>query len=107
MWAETGYYVGLGITNLIQLYNPEVLIVGGGIAHAGKALWDPMLRTVPRGRIWSRPARCASSRPSSGKMPESSAAPLWPPENWRRRGLNARERRGRGGRPGVLGRIPG
>ncbi len=44
--AETGYYVGLGITNLIQLYNPEILIVGGGIAQAGKSLWDPMLRTV-------------------------------------------------------------
>ncbi len=44
--AETGYYVGIGITNLIQLYNPEVLIVGGGISQAGKVLWDPMLRTV-------------------------------------------------------------
>lgn len=44
--AETGYYVGVGIANLIQLYNPEVLIVGGGIAQAGKVLFDPMLRTV-------------------------------------------------------------
>ena len=44
--AETGYYVGLGVANLIQIYNPEVLIVGGGIAQSGKVLFDPMRRTV-------------------------------------------------------------
>jgi glucokinase len=53
--SETGYYVGLGITNLIQLYNPEVLIVGGGIAQAGKHLFEPMLRTV-RARAHMVPA---------------------------------------------------
>ena len=53
--AETGYYLGVGLTNLIQLYNPEVLIVGGGIAQAGKVLWDPMLRTV-RARAHMVPA---------------------------------------------------
>jgi glucokinase len=53
--SEVGYYVGLGVTNLIQLYNPEVLIVGGGIAQAGKTLFDPMLRTV-RARAHMVPA---------------------------------------------------
>lgn len=44
--AETGRYLGIGIANLIQLYNPEVLVVGGGIAQAGSRLFEPMMRTV-------------------------------------------------------------
>jgi len=43
---ETGMWVGIGITNLIQLYNPEVVIVGGGISQAGELLFGPIRRTV-------------------------------------------------------------
>jgi len=52
---ETGYYLGIGIANLIQLYNPEVLVVGGGIAQAGRWLFEPILRTV-RARAHMVPA---------------------------------------------------
>jgi glucokinase len=31
---ETAYWVGIGCVNLIQLYNPQVLVIGGGIAGA-------------------------------------------------------------------------
>ena len=44
--AETAHYIGVGVTTLIQLYNPEVLIIGGGIAHAGGLLFYPIRRTV-------------------------------------------------------------
>ena len=44
--AEIGHYVGVGLTNLIQLYNPEVLVIGGGIARAGEALLGPARRAV-------------------------------------------------------------
>jgi glucokinase len=53
--SETGYYLGIGITNLIQLYNPEAMIVGGGIAQAGRLLFEPILRTV-RARALMVPA---------------------------------------------------
>ncbi len=53
--AEIGYYLGLGIANLIQLYNPEVLVIGGGIAQAGRWLFEPMTRTV-RARAHMVPA---------------------------------------------------
>ena len=53
--AETGYYLGLGIVNLIQLYNPQVLIIGGGIASAGRWLFEPITRTV-RARAHMVPA---------------------------------------------------
>lgn len=60
---ETGYYLGIGIANLIQLYNPEVVVIGGGIAQAGRWLFDPILRTV-RARAHMVPAATCRLLPS-------------------------------------------
>ena len=43
---ETGFYVGLGVTNLISILNPDMVVIGGGISQAGDALWGPIMRTV-------------------------------------------------------------
>jgi glucokinase len=43
---ETGFYLGVGVTNLINMLNPEVFVIGGGIAQAGDVLLGPMRRTV-------------------------------------------------------------
>ena len=43
---ETGYFVGIGVANAINLLNPEMVVIGGGIARAGFVLWDPIMRTV-------------------------------------------------------------
>jgi glucokinase len=45
---ETAYYIGLGLTNAINLLNPEMIIVGGGIALAGDILLEPVRRTVTK-----------------------------------------------------------
>lgn len=43
---ETGMWVGIGVANLIQLYNPEVVIIGGGISQAGDLLFASIHRTI-------------------------------------------------------------
>ncbi|MCC6444786.1 MAG: ROK family protein [Armatimonadetes bacterium] len=43
---ETGFYVGVGVANLITMLNPEVFIIGGGVAQAGDLLFEPVRRTV-------------------------------------------------------------
>jgi glucokinase len=43
---ETAFYVGVGVANLINMLNPEVFVIGGGIAQAGEVLFAPMRRTV-------------------------------------------------------------
>jgi glucokinase len=43
---ETGMWVGIGVANLIQLYNPQVVIIGGGISQAGDLLFGHIRRTV-------------------------------------------------------------
>jgi glucokinase len=34
VWEETGYYLGIGISNAVMIFNPEVVVIGGGIRRA-------------------------------------------------------------------------
>jgi glucokinase len=43
---ETGFYLGVGVANLINMLHPEVVVVGGGIAQAGDLLFGPLERTM-------------------------------------------------------------
>lgn len=44
---ETIYYLAVGIVNIINVLDPEIFIIGGGIANAGNDLFGP-LRTAVR-----------------------------------------------------------
>jgi glucokinase len=46
VWEETMMYVGVGVVNLVTLYNPQVFVIGGGIAQAGDMLFAPVQRVV-------------------------------------------------------------
>lgn len=39
-------YLGLGLGNLINLINPDTIVVGGGVSKAGGLLFDPLRRAV-------------------------------------------------------------
>lgn len=41
--ARVGFYLGVGITSLVNIFNPEVLVVGGGVAQARDLLLDPAI----------------------------------------------------------------
>jgi glucokinase-like ROK family protein len=43
--AETGSAMGLGVANLISIFNPELVVIGGPLSTAGKYLL-PAIRTV-------------------------------------------------------------
>lgn len=43
---RSAYYLGIAIANLINLLNPEVVIIGGGVARAGDILIDPIRLTA-------------------------------------------------------------
>jgi len=44
--ARTGYYVGVAICDCIVLCDPDLILIGGGIAGAGQLLLEPIRRTV-------------------------------------------------------------
>jgi len=39
-------YIGIGIAGLINLFNPEAVFIGGGVAQAGDILFDKVRKTV-------------------------------------------------------------
>jgi len=38
VWQETGKYLGLGLANIVDSLNPDIIIIGGGIANAGELI---------------------------------------------------------------------
>lgn len=51
-------YVGVGVANLLNLLNPAMVILGGGVSKAGDLLLDPV-RATARERAFERPAKDA------------------------------------------------
>lgn len=43
---ETGVILGYGLVNVINLFNPEILIIGGGMSAAGERLLQPARKIV-------------------------------------------------------------
>lgn len=41
-----GYRIGIGLTSVINLLNPEKVIIGGGVAECGDLLLEPIRKTV-------------------------------------------------------------
>ena len=39
-------YLGCGLTNMINIFQPEILLIGGGICKEGKNLTDPLLKYI-------------------------------------------------------------
>lgn len=44
--AQTGYYVGVGLVNLVNIFNPELIIIGGGLSRMGDRLLKPAIKVV-------------------------------------------------------------
>jgi glucokinase len=49
---EVGTNLGLGVANIVSLLNPEVVVLGGGLARIGNPLLVPLRRTL---RQWGQP----------------------------------------------------
>lgn len=52
VYQITGEYLGVGLANLVNILNPDIIIIGGGIANVGELLFNPA-RKVMRKNILS------------------------------------------------------
>ncbi len=43
---RAGYIIGLGIVSLLHIFNPQVVVIGGGVTNVGDLLFDPINETV-------------------------------------------------------------
>jgi glucokinase len=57
--AEAANYLGIGLANLVNIFNPELIVIGGGLSKMGNMLLKPA-RKVIKGRAFQLPAQTVS-----------------------------------------------
>jgi glucokinase len=63
---DTARYLGVGVANLLNIFNPDVVVIAGGVTQAGDVLFVPLLAEVKRRAF--RPA-VAAARIVPGALP--------------------------------------
>lgn len=48
LWSRIGGHLGVALSGIVNLLNPDVIVIGGGIAGAGKVLLDKIRETILR-----------------------------------------------------------
>jgi glucokinase len=43
---QLGFYLGVGLANLINIFNPQLVVVGGGVSRMGEMLLVPARKTI-------------------------------------------------------------
>jgi glucokinase len=60
---EAMSYLGVGMANLVNLFNPQLIVIGGGLTKMGSRLFDPVRRIIDR-RAFSTAAQAARVVPA-------------------------------------------
>lgn len=47
-FQRAGYYLGLGIANYLMIFNPSIVILGGGVSQVGELLITPVRKTIEK-----------------------------------------------------------
>jgi glucokinase len=42
--TTAGYYAGVGLSTIVQVVNPELIVIGGGLIHIGPTFMEPCLQ---------------------------------------------------------------
>ena len=46
IWKQAGENLGIGLTGIVNTFNPEIIIIGGGLSKAGELLFSSVRETV-------------------------------------------------------------
>ncbi|MEV0394286.1 ROK family glucokinase [Polymorphospora rubra] len=70
-FAQIGHWLGISLADLVQILDPQVLVVGGGVIEAGELLLGPINRSymdalAQRGRLPVAPVRPAETGNGAG-----------------------------------------
>lgn len=63
IWNDAVRYLGISVANIIQTFNPEMIVIGGGVSKAGDLLFKP-LREIAREYSWQRGYEACSIVPA-------------------------------------------
>ena len=52
VWQDFGYYLGRFLSGMINIFNPEMVVLGGGVSGAFSVFKKPLLATIKRYTMW-------------------------------------------------------
>lgn len=64
--SEAMNYLGLGMANLVNLFNPQLIVIGGGLTKMGERLFGPVRRIIDRRAFPTSAAAVEISRAQLG-----------------------------------------
>lgn len=67
IWTQAGERLGVALGGVINFFDPDVIVIGGGVARAGKVLFDAVKKTVSKRamRVQSRHVRIRPAKLAS------------------------------------------
>jgi glucokinase len=48
VFTDSAEALGIGVVNCIHIFNPDIVVLGGGVTNAGELLFGPVKRMVDR-----------------------------------------------------------
>lgn len=64
IWNQAMDYLGIGIANVVNILNPELVVIGGGVTKAGELLFEPV-RQILEKRVLTGLAKIVSVVPAA------------------------------------------
>lgn len=61
--SQAAIYLGIGMVNLVNIFNPDMIVIGGGVARIGNPLLEPARKIVSE-RAFELPAQAVKIVPS-------------------------------------------
>jgi len=58
VFNESIAYLGSAIAGMVNIFNPEVIFVGGGLALNGDVFWDNLNRGIEKNLLYKRSTKC-------------------------------------------------
>ncbi|MBS3946865.1 MAG: ROK family protein [Dethiobacter sp.] len=49
--TEASYFLGVGLVNIVNLLNPQIIVIGGGVASAGEIFFQPLREAIAQKAI--------------------------------------------------------
>jgi len=83
VWQETGFYVGVMLANLVNIFNPEAIIIGGGVAQAGEPLFAAIAASIEKHSfpiLTTRLKLLPASLGAESGLKAAAALVFYPPE---------------------------
>ncbi|HTY45806.1 MAG TPA: ROK family protein [Patescibacteria group bacterium] len=65
IWAQAGRRLGVVLSGVVNLLNPDIIVIGGGVANAGRVLFDAIRKTIAQRAM---PVQVKSLRVAKAKL---------------------------------------